>query len=263
MADVLLETRDEGVVTLTMNRPERLNAMTGEMLERMLEATRRAAADPDVGAVVLTGTGRAFCAGGDVKGMAEGAEDAATLEQRAGPLRRRMEVSQLLHDMDKPTIAMLPGPAAGAGLSLALACDFRIAAESAKLTTAFVKVGLSGDFGGSWFLSRLVGSARAKELYLTSPVLNAEEARRLGVVTKVVLEAELEAETMALARSLAAGPRITLSYMKRNLNAAETEDLESLLDREALHHARCAMTEDHKEAARAFVEKRAPVFKGR
>jgi 2-(1,2-epoxy-1,2-dihydrophenyl)acetyl-CoA isomerase len=263
VSDVLLETRDDGVVTLTMNRPERLNAMTTEMLERMLDAVGRAAADPDVGALVLTGAGRAFCAGGDVKGMAEAKQEALTLEGRAGPLRRRMEVSRLLHDMAKPTIAMIPGPAAGAGLSLALACDFRIAGDNAKLTTAFAKVGLSGDFGGSWFLSRLVGSARAKELYLTSPVLSAEEACRLGLVTKVVPEAELASETMKLARALADGPRITLGYIKRNLNAAETEDLESVLDREALHHARCAMTEDHKEAARAFVEKRKPVFKGR
>jgi 2-(1,2-epoxy-1,2-dihydrophenyl)acetyl-CoA isomerase len=259
----LLESTEDGVLTLTMNRPERLNALTMGMLQQLVEAVARAADDPAIGALVLTGSGRGFCAGGDVKSMAEGSERAATLEARIAPLRQRMEVSQLLHDMAKPTIAMLRGPAAGAGLSLALACDMRIASDTTRLTTAFAKVALSGDFGGSWFLTRLVGAAKAKELYLTSPMLEAAEALSVGLVNRVVPDAELEAETMALARGLAAGPRVTLGYMKQNLNAAETESLAAVLDLEAEHHAHCGMTEDHLEAATAFVEKRQPVFKGR
>jgi 2-(1,2-epoxy-1,2-dihydrophenyl)acetyl-CoA isomerase len=263
MENELLESVADGVVTLTLNRPERLNALTMGMLQRLLEAVERAAADPEIGALVLTGAGRGFCAGGDVKSMAEGTERAPTLEARIAPLRQRMEVSQLLHDMTKPTIAMLRGPAAGAGLSLALACDLRIASETTRIITAFAKVALSGDFGGSWFLTRLVGAAKAKELYLTSPTLEAEEALRLGLVNRIVPDAELETETMALAKGLAAGPRITLGYMKQNLNAAETETLAAVLDLEAERHARSGMTEDHLEAAKAFVEKRQPVFKGR
>ncbi|MDP6706091.1 MAG: enoyl-CoA hydratase [Alphaproteobacteria bacterium] len=263
MTDELLETVEDGVVTLTMNRPERLNALTMTMLQSLLEAVARADAEPEIGALVLTGSGRGFCAGGDVKGMAEGSERAATLEDRIAPLRQRMEVSKLLHDTAKPTIAMLRGPVAGAGLSLALACDMRIASDTTRITTAFAKVALSGDFGGSWFLTRLVGAAKAKELYLTSPMVEAEEALSLGLVSRLVPDAELETETMALAKGLASGPRITLGYMMANLNAAETEELATVLDLEAEHHARCGMTEDHLEAAAAFVAKRQPVFKGR
>ncbi len=263
MTEELLQHREGGILTLTMNRPERLNALTMEMLAEMETALDAAALDDAVRVVVLTGTGRGFCAGGDVKSMAQGSERGASLEARALPLRRRMEVSRLLHDMDKPTIAMMRGPAAGAGLSLALACDLRIASETVAITTAFAKVALSGDFGGSWFLSQLVGSAKAKELYLTSPKLDAAEAYRLGLVNRVVADDDLEGACGELASGLAQGPAVTLGYMKRNINAAETESLERVLDLEATHHARCGMTEDHLEAATAFVEKRTPVFRGR
>jgi 2-(1,2-epoxy-1,2-dihydrophenyl)acetyl-CoA isomerase len=263
MERVLLESVEDGVLTLTMNRPDRLNALTGEMLQGLHDSITRAAADPAIGVIVLTGAGRGFCAGGDVKAMADRAERADTYDDRVQGLRRRMDAARLLHDTAKPTIAMLRGPVAGAGLSLALACDMRIASDTAKLTTAFAKVALSGDFGGSWFLTRLVGPSKARELYLTSPVLDAADALALGLVNRVVADAELEAETRRLASSMARGPRVTLGYIKQNMNLAEHAGLGELMDAEALRHTRCAQTEDHREAAAAFVEKRAPVFKGR
>lgn len=262
MSDVLIETKKDGVLTLTMNRPDRLNALSWDLLSALQTAIMRASTDRDVGVVVLAGAGKAFCAGGDVKSMAEGGRN-EPFEARAAGLRQRMEASRLLHDMPKPTIAMIRGACAGAGMSLALACDMRIASDTTKLTTAFAKVGLSGDFGGSYFMTRLVGTAKARELYFTSPILSAREAHEAGLINRVVADAELEAETMALARRLADGPRVTLGYIKRNMDAAEHGNLEDVMDLEAMHHTRCAETEDHKEAARAFVEKRAPVFKGR
>jgi len=172
-------------------------------------------------------------------------------------------VSRWLHEMPKPTIAMVRGAAAGAGLSIALACDLRIASDSARFGTAFARVGYSGDFGGSWFLTRLVGTAKARELYYTAELLDAAQALALGMVNRVVPDARLEDETMALAHKIASGPRVAFRYMKRNMNAAEHDSLADHLDLEAWHHTRTGMTEDHREAARAFVEKREPVFKGR
>jgi 2-(1,2-epoxy-1,2-dihydrophenyl)acetyl-CoA isomerase len=165
--------------------------------------------------------------------------------------------------MPKPTIAMVRGAAAGAGLSLAMACDMRIASETARFATAFARVGYSGDFGGSWFLTQLVGTAKARELYYTADILDAHAALGLGLVNRVVADADLERETRALAARLARGPRVAYRYMKRNMNAAESGTLHELLDLEAWHHSRTGATEDHREAARAFVEKREPAFKGR
>jgi 2-(1,2-epoxy-1,2-dihydrophenyl)acetyl-CoA isomerase len=264
MHEDLLEAVEEGVATLTMNRPDRLNALSRPMMEALQAALSRLGGDPAVGAVVLTGRGRAFCAGGDVKAMAERAtDDGGGLEERAHDLRRRMEIVRSLHEMPKPTIAMVRGAAAGAGLGLALACDLRLAGTSARFTTAFARVGFSGDFGGSFFLTRLVGTARARELYFTADVMDAERALALGLVNRVVPDDALEAATRELATRLARGPRIALGYMKRNLNAAERGALDEVLDLEAWHQTRCAFTEDHREAARAFVEKREPVFRGR
>jgi 2-(1,2-epoxy-1,2-dihydrophenyl)acetyl-CoA isomerase len=260
----LLETVADGVAVLTLNRPDRLNAMSAAMLDAMLEALPRLADDSTVGAVVLTGAGRGFCAGGDVKAMAEGREFGGdTMEERASALRAQMEVSRWLHEMPKPTLAMVRGAAAGAGLSLAMACDMRIAGDSARFAPAFARVGYSGDFGGSWFLTQLVGTAKARELYYTAEILSAEAALALGLVNRVVPDASLAEETMTLARRIATGPRVALRYMKRNMNAAEAGTLKDLLDLEAWHHTRCGMTEDHREAARAFVDKREPVFRGR
>jgi len=264
MGTDLLEQVKDGVAVLTLNRPDRLNAMSRPMLDALLEALPRLAEDPAVGVVVLTGAGRGFCAGGDVKAMAEGNElGGQTMEERAQALRSRMETSRWLHEMPKPTIAMMRGPAAGAGLSLAMACDLRIASDTVKLGTAFARVGYSGDFGGSYYLTQLVGTAKARELYFTADLLDAQQALGLGLVNRVVADARLEEETMALASRLARGPRVAYRYMKRNMNAAETASLNDMLDLEAWNHTRTGMTEDHREAARAFVEKREPQFKGR
>ena len=260
----VLEVVESGVAVLTLNRPDRLNAMSGPMLDALLAALPRLAEDPEVGVVVLTGAGRGFCAGGDVKAMAEGREfGGTTLEEKAQALRSRMDVSRWLHEMPKVTIAMVRGAAAGAGLSLALACDLRVAGDSARFATAFARVGYSGDFGGSWYLTQLVGTAKARELYYTADIVDAQQALALGIVNRVVPDARLEEETMALAARLSRGPRIAYRYMKRNFNAAERGTLQDSLDLEAWHHTRCGMTEDHREAAKAFVEKREPVFKGR
>jgi len=264
MGTDLLEQVKDGVAVLTLNRPDRLNAMSRPMLDALLEALPRLAEDPTVGVVVLTGAGRGFCAGGDVKAMAEGNElGGQTMEEKAHALRSRMEASRWLHEMPKPSIAMMRGPAAGAGLSMAMACDLRIASDTVRLGTAFARVGYSGDFGGSYFLTQLVGTAKARELYFTADLLDAPQALALGLVNRVVPDARLEEETMALASRLARGPRVAYRYMKRNMNAAETASLKDMLDLEAWHHTRTGMTEDHREAARAFVEKREPQFKGR
>jgi 2-(1,2-epoxy-1,2-dihydrophenyl)acetyl-CoA isomerase len=258
----LIETIENGIATLTFNRPERLNALSTPIMQGLLDGLPRLAGDPAVKVVILTGAGRAFCAGGDVKSMAEGGEQRSAAEA-AAHLRSRMEVSRILHELPKPTIAMINGPAAGAGLALALACDLRIAGTSARLVTAFVKVGFSGDFGGSYFLTRLVGTAKARELYFTGRPVAADEALTLGLVNRVVPDEELARVTIELARSLADGPSIALSLMKRNLNCAESGDLAELLDMEAAHQVQTGRTEDHREAAKAFVEKRAPIFAGR
>ena len=190
----LIETRADGVATLTLNRPDRLNALSAPIMDGLLEALPRLAGDPAVGAIVLTGAGRAFCAGGDVKRMAEETVPRNS-EEDVARLRSRMEISRLLHEIPKPTIAMVNGAAAGAGLAMALACDMRIAGESARFVTAFAKVGFSGDFGGSYFLSKLVGTGKARELYFTAEALDASHALSLGIANRVVPDAEL-AETL-------------------------------------------------------------------
>lgn len=261
MNDMVLQKLEGGLLTITMNRPERKNALNPEMVAGLVEAARRAADDPEVRAVLFKGAGGSFCVGGDVKSMAAGRAP-LPFEVKMANLRRGMEVSRILHQMPKPVVAQLDGAAAGAGLSMALSCDLRIASESCKITTAFAKVGFSGDYGGTYFLTQLLGSARARELYLTSPVLTAKEAHAIGMVTKVVPDAEIDAAAHELALSLAQGPSIALGYIKRNINNAEHLPLEDCFDGEAIHHTRCSDTDDHKEAAKAFVEKRKPAFRG-
>src|ERR1041385_7143709 len=204
MDQELIETIADGVATLTLNRPDRLNALSAAIMEGLLEALPRLASDPAVGAIVLTGAGRAFCAGGDVKRMAEETVPRSSDEDVAR-LRARMEVSRLLHEIPKPTIAMVNGPAAGAGLAMALACDIRFAGQSARFVTAFAKVGFSGDFGGSYFLSKLVGTGKARELYFTAEPLGATQALSLGIVNRVVSDAELAGVTMDFAKKLGVG----------------------------------------------------------
>ncbi len=263
MTDYLHTEIADGVALLTLNRPESMNALTRDAMRDLTPLLQDWSIDPAIGCVVITGAGRAFCSGGDVKAQAARQyAPGSTPDSRAQELRVAMEASRLLHEMPKPTIAMVNGVAAGAGFSLALAADIRIVAESARMTTAFAKVGLSGDFGGTWFLTRLVGPSRARELYFTSEVLHATRIAELGLANRVVPDAELHTVTMALARELAAGPRVAFRYMKRNLKAAEERDLADLLDLEANGMRITRDTDDHKEAAQAFVEKRAPVFRG-
>lgn len=261
MNDMVLQKLEGGLLTITMNRPERKNALNPEMVAGLVEAARRAADDPEVRAVLFKGAGGSFCVGGDVKSMAAGRAP-LPFEVKMANLRRGMEVSRILHQMPKPVVAQLDGAAAGAGLSMALSCDLRVASDSCKITTAFAKVGFSGDYGGTYFLTQLLGSARARELYLTSPVLTAKEAHAIGMVTKVVPDAEIDAAAHELALSLAQGPSIALGCIKRNINNAEHLPLEDCFDGEAIHHTRCSDTDDHKEAAKAFVEKRKPAFRG-
>src|ERR1700727_714998 len=218
--EMVLQHLDAGLLTITMNRPDRRNALNADMTKGLVEAARRAMDDPEVRAVLLKGVGGTFCVGGDVKSMAAGRAP-LPFEAKMTNLRRGMEVSRILHQMPKPVVAQLDGAAAGAGLSIALACDLRVASASVKITTAFAKVGLSGDYGGTYFLTKMLGSAKSRELYLLSPVLTAQEALALGMVTRVVSDAEVESASRELAMSLAQGPTITLGYIKRNINNAE------------------------------------------
>jgi 2-(1,2-epoxy-1,2-dihydrophenyl)acetyl-CoA isomerase len=275
--DVLFEKRADGVALITLNRPDSLNAMGGQLMPMLARYLDQSARDREVRAVVLTGAGRAFCAGGDVKQMgqrpASGGGDGGdggappsiigVLDEVVAGLREsQMDTSGVLHTMPKPTIAMVNGYAVGAGLSLALACDLRIASNQARFGTAFRNVGLSGDYGGSLFLQRLVGSGKARELYFTAEMVDAEEALRLGMVNRVVPHDQLETETLAFAAKLAAGPTATYARMKENLNLAAHVDLKTLMDHEALNMRLSGMSNDSREAVRAFIEKREPKFQG-
>ncbi len=261
--DTVHASVDDGVAVVTMNRPERRNALSPEMLEGLGRALALAETDTGVGAVVLTGAGAAFCSGGDVKAMAEGRVEMtlAAMEQRQRANQRA--TTGRLWSMRKPTIAALPGAAAGAGLGLALACDLRYAADTAVLTTAFARVGLAGDYGCAWLLTRLVGPSRARELMWFSEKLDAVEAQRLGLVNGVVPGGSLHAHVLERARRLADGPRVALAYMKENIDRAVHAPLEDYLDVEVSHHLATGMTDDHAAAAAAFVDKREPVFRGR
>lgn len=263
----LLASLDEGVLTLTLNRPEARNAMSLAMNQALEAQLAAAELDTRVRCIVLTGAGQGFCAGGDVKGMAaagDGTVGALTIDQAIHRQRANQRgTAGRLFKMPKPTIAALPGPAAGAGLSLALACDLRIMASTAIMTTAFARVGFSGDYGGTYFMTQLIGAAKARELYLLSPRVSAEEALKLGLANWVCAPQELAERTTQIARSLASGPTVAYRYMKENLNRAMAGDVDDCLDLEVTHHVHCGQTEDHREASRAFVEKREPVFQGR
>ncbi|MEM7324614.1 MAG: enoyl-CoA hydratase-related protein [Actinomycetota bacterium] len=256
----------DGVAVITMNRPERRNAMTDGMLDGLATALADVEYAPDVRCVVLTGAGGAFCAGGDVKGFAEGdgagggaaSWDVGVHEQR----RSHKRTSGALYNMPKPTVAAIGGPAAGAGLSLALACDLRIAVDTAIMTTAFARVGLAGDYGGTWFLTQLVGPAKAKELYFLPERMDMETAVGLGIVNRAVPAETYEDAWRDMAARLAAGPPIAYRYMKENINRSTTGELDTILELESTHHRHTGTTQDHKEASKAFVEKREPDFQG-
>ena len=263
----LLATLDSGVLTLTLNRPDARNAMSREMNEALQTQLASAELDTQVKCLVLTGAGKGFCAGGDVKGMAargDGTVGAQTIDQAIHRQRLNQRATAgKLFKMPKPTIAALPGAAAGAGLSIALACDLRIMASTAIMTTAFARVGFSGDYGGSYFLTQLVGSAKAREMYFLSDRVTAEEALRLGLTNWVCAADELAAKTREIALRLTNGPSVAYRYMKENLNRALNGEVDECLDLEATHHVHCGQTQDHREATKAFVEKREPVFQGR
>lgn len=266
--DDLLGHRVGHVAVLTFNRPERRNALSSGVYRGFEQALPRIAADGDIRVVMVTGAGGAFCAGGDVKAMNErneaAADDAApSIENKVADLRRRQrQVSLAFRQLPQPVVAALPGAAAGAGLSIALAADLRVAAERAVLVTAFSGVGGSGDFGGSWFLTRLIGSAKARELYYFSPRLSAAEAMDLGLVNRVLPDDGFEQAAMDYCQALAGRAPIAVRYMKENINRAETADLAAALDAEATAMTRSMSTEDHREAAAAFVEKRDATFRG-
>lgn len=267
--DHLLAREEDGVAVLTLNRPEARNALSPQMLEGLARTLDLVERSTTVRSVVITGAAGAFCAGGDVKAMAQSGnplgDTELTLDERIHRQRLvQRDTAGRIHLMPKPVVAMLPGPAAGAGLSLALAADLRTMSEATFVTTAFARVGFSGDFGGTFFLSQLVGAGKAKELYFLSERIGAEECERLGIANFVFPPDDLEEGTMALARRLARGPSVAYRYMKENfLRAATGGDLLECLDLEATHHVHTGLTEDHKEAAAAFVEKREPEFRGR
>lgn len=259
--EVRCEVR-ERVAVVTLDRPEARNALTLPMKRALVELIPRLGEDPEVGAILLTGAGGAFCAGGDTKAMARDGRPASFVD-RVAQLRMEHRIPASLWRSPRPTLAALPGPAAGAGLSLALACDLRIAAEGAFVTTAYARLGLSGDYGGSWFLTHLVGPARARELLFTADRISAAECVRIGLVNRVVPDERLPEEAFAWAARIAAGPPLALRAMKDNLNRALVHDLEACLEVEAERMVQGAMTEDYEEAVRAFAEKRRPVFRGR
>lgn len=272
---VLTQLDQSGVLTVAINRPESRNAIDTITQRLMLQAFHDASRSPAVRVVILRGSGQAFSSGGDTRAL--GAPDPDDpiaqqwasdplwndLEARADRLRQFMQASLLLHRMGKPTIAMLRGPVVGMGLSLALACDFRLASETAFLVTGFARIGMCGDFGGSYFMTKLVGPSKTMELFMLSERVNADEAARLGLVNRLVADAELEACTSNFAQQLVRGPALTQRYIKQNVHAALDQTLEQYLDLEARNNVRCRLSLDCKEAMAAISEKREPRFVGR
>jgi 2-(1,2-epoxy-1,2-dihydrophenyl)acetyl-CoA isomerase len=258
---LLFEVKD-GIATLTLNRPERLNALGDTLREDLQDAVTRASDDAQVRVIVVTGAGKGFCAGGDVKAMNERKEQGAErpLMEKVAPGRDRTLLA--LRDAPKPVIAAVNGAAAGAGMNLALACDIRLASTAAKFTQAFVRRGLHPDWGGTYFLPRVVGLAKAAELIWTGEIIDAQEALRLGIVTSVHAPEELMAAAYALARKIAAGPPIAIRLAKRSLHHNLECDLREALEFETFAQNICYETEDAREGIRAFVEKREPSFRG-
>ncbi len=261
--ECLLYDMQDGIATLTLNRPERLNALGGTLREDLYDAVTRSANDPNVGVLVITGAGRGFCSGGDVKSMNEReTSGAAPLPiERFAPLRDRIILA--MRDCQKPVIAAVNGAAAGAGMNLALACDMRIASSAARFSQAFVKRGLHPDWGGTYFLPRMVGIAKACELIFTGEAIDAAEALKLGIVNAVVAPDDLMPETRKLARKIAAGPPVAIRLAKRAIQHNQDVDLRAALEFETFAQSICRETEDAREGIRAFVEKRTPVFRGR
>ena len=263
--ELLCMIRDR-VAVITLNRPEARNALSDNLSPALRRMIKSCGDNPDVGAVLLTGTGTAFCAGGDVKGMGAHRDPkklAMLHEEKVADLKQRQSLlTGALHGLRKPTIAALPGAAAGAGLAIALACDIRIAAQSAFVATGYVRVGLSGDYGIAWLLTQLVGTAQARELMFTGEKVDADRCAQIGLVNRVVPDERLQEEAFAFARSLAEGPSLALHAMKDNLDDALTVDFDTARDREAERLIPLTTSADHKEAVQAFIEKRKAVFGG-
>lgn len=262
-SQLICELKDH-VATVKLNRPEKRNALGDIITPALRSILLDLDTNDEVRVVVLTGAGSAFCSGGDVAGMKSKNDEAPPkIDDVIRKLQCRQQTLTLrLHELSKPTIASIPGAAAGAGMSIALACDLRISAKSGFLTTGFAKIGLSGDYGGSWTLNQIVGPAITKELYFTGRRVYAEEALQLGLVNKVVEDSNLETTTLELATTIAKGPPLAIRYMKENINRAVVNELRTCLDWEADRLVRCARTNDHKEGVTAFLQKRLPDFRG-
>jgi len=259
---LIYEVKD-GIATLTLNRPERLNALGDSLRDDLHDAIVRSSVDPDVRVIVVTGAGKGFCAGGDVKAMNENREagrERPVLEKVA-PSRDRTLLA--MQDAPQPIIAAVNGAAAGAGMNLALACDIRIASTAARFAQAFVRRGLHPDWGGTYFLPRIVGMAKAAEMIFTGDLIDADEALRLGIVSRVVPPEELMPAVHELARKIATGPPVAIRLARRALYHNAECDLRQALEFETFAQNVCQETEDAREGIRAFVEKRAPVFRGR
>ena len=259
--ELLCEVRDR-VMTVTLNRPDARNSLSDHLTPALRRMIAQCDREAGVGALLITGAGTAFCSGGDVKGMGGSSSSSdMTLEAKVARLKERQRtLTGALVGLSKPTIAALPGPAAGAGLAIALGCDLRIAAESAVLVTGYARIALSGDYGISWLLTRLAGTARARELMFFSERVDARRGEQLGLINRVVPDAELRSAAFEMAKTLAQGPRAALASIKDNLDRAITSDFLTSLDHEAENMVRTAGTAEHKEAVRAFVEKRPPNF---
>lgn len=260
--DELLCRLDRRVAVITLNRPAARNALSDRLTPALRRMIAYCATENAVRAVLITGAGEAFCAGGDVKGMADrGSVDELTFGQKVARLiERQRTLTGALFEMRKPTVAALPGPAAGAGLALALACDIRIAAKPAFVSTAYAKIGLSGDYGIAWLLTRALGGARARELMLLPDRVDAERCEAIGLFNRIVAADRLTEEAFTIALRLADGPTQAYSAMKDNLDEVHNLGFTASLDKEAERLVRSAQTEEHREAVRAFVEKRSPVF---
>ena len=251
---------EDRVAVVTLNKPHKKNAL-GDVLTPALRSVLLALADDErVGCVMITGAGDAFCSGGDVSGMGGGGTPKPRDERVAELLQKQETLTLRIHELDKVTVAALPGAAAGAGLSIALACDLRVASSNAFITTAFRNVGLSGDYGASWFLPRLIGLSKAKELFYTARRVSAEEGERLGLFNQVFPEETFRDDAFTYAREIANGPSATLSRMKTNLNQGVNQGLKASLLLEAQHLIESAGSAEAKEAISAFMEKRTPKF---
>lgn len=257
------ELADTGVLTLTLNRPDCLNAFNDELSFELQEALKQAEKDKAVRCIVLTGAGRGFCAGQDLQSRSIGSSNGSKPHLGESIRKRYSPIINKLHTMEKPVIAMVNGVAAGAGASIALACDMRIVSEKASFIQAFIKVGLIPDSGACWLLPRLVGLGKALELAMTGDKIDAATALNLGLVNRVVAEDQLVTETHTLATQLAQGPTKALGLIKRAMNKAMTVDLETYLNYEADLQEIAGRSDDYLEGVSAFVEKRPAHFVGR